>query len=332
MQALELRPLCVLATCLLLVPLARPAHAGQLGKIKEKVEESEKEEEKEKEERESRRDRDREAWPHHEAPAHERHRDQDCDDDFDGAVFFLVLQAMSLPFYLPADAVDDDWARTYRFENYPYHRPGRAYARVSRPIPPPEPTPPAEGGDDLAEPPPSRLFDDEVRYQKVKPDISVRPGYTFERDSDDILAHRAELMVRTNGRWNLDFEVTDYAEDVPGGTDHMQMYNWHVTYSFAVSPRVHFAAGAGGRNLRWEDGAGAGGLDLRYEAEFFPRKPFHFQLIAEGGWVDGEGAWELEGRAGVFVYKRLETFVGWRHFEIVDEALNGPVVGLSLWF
>jgi len=155
--------------------------------------------------------------------------------------------------------------------------------------------------------------------------------FSYARHSDGIQGLRGELQLRTASRFNLDLSATDYAEAVGGETDHMGHFKGHLTYSFAVSPRAVFSAGLGARVLSWEGGEGAGGVDFRYEAEFFPVRPLHLQAIAEVGWIRDETAWELEGRVGV-LFRRVEVFVGYRHFHVAGEDLAGPTAGLMIWF
>ncbi len=325
MRALIVRIAPLLGLLLFLLPAALTsggrslAGEGKLEKIKEKVKDRDKDRDKGK----RKKDKDSEGL-----------FDDDDDEDDDAwdlevlvDVLDFTLHVLALPFTLPAEAVNDDGDRLFRFEKYPYRRPGRAYVRV---IPRKEKVkgPPAAEGVPPGWEGPARK---RARRDEVDPDISFRPTYAFERHSSDLCAHRLEVLLRSNARYNLDLSFTDYAEDVAGGTDHMQHIKAHVTYSFAVSPRVLFAAGIGGRSLVWEDGATASGVDFRYEAEFFPRKPVHLHFITEAGWVEGQGAWEVEGRVGV-AYKRLQLFLGYRHFSVAGEDLAGPTFGLTLWF
>ncbi|MHC4917130.1 MAG: hypothetical protein ACYTGB_16750 [Planctomycetota bacterium] len=349
-ELLSLRLFRVIAACVLLAlsagAIAPPARAGAIDKIKDGIRENkdDKDEKRHKGGKKHKDDKKHRGDKKQKGDRHGLWADDEDDDDWDDeddwgwedVVMIVVIDTVLLPLSFPPAMVGDDWERTYRFENYPYRRRGSGYVRVTEPLTDPD-APPEDVRKGEEVPPRSSIliterFGDRPRYPGVKPDVSIRPTYSFERHSSDLRAHRAELLVRTNMRLNFDFEATDYAEDVPGGTDHMQMYNWHLGYSFAVSPRVHFSAGVGWRHLVFEDGYIAEGPDFRYEAEFFPKKPFHLHFIAEGGRVEESSAWELEARAGIFVYKRFQVFVGYRHFRVAGVDLKGPTAGVSLWF
>ncbi len=338
MKALIIRIACFLGLLLLLLPAALPsggrslAGEGKLQKIKKKVKDRDKGRDKDrgKDRGKGKKKRDKGG---RDKDSKGLFDDEDDDDDDDWDLELLIgaldcaLHVLALPFTVPAEMVNDGGERLFRFENYPYRRPGRAYVRVI-PRKEKEKGPPAEGQPPGWEGPARKR----ARRDEVDLDVSFRPTYSFERHSSGLYGHRAEVLMRSNARYNLDLSFTDYAEDVSGGgSDHMQHIKGHVTYSFAVSPRVLFAAGIGGRALAWEDGTTASGIDFRYEAEFFPRKPLYVHLITEGGWIEREGVWELEARVGV-AYKRLQFFLGYRHFSVAGEDLAGPTFGLTLWF
>jgi hypothetical protein len=314
----------------------RARAGGKIERIRKKVRDSDEDDgtkdrerrdrDKGKEEREQERkglfDAE-EAWKEGEEEDEDRHElgDEACALLLAPAVR-LTLQVLTSPLWAPALLIGDEPGfpgRPYRFASYPYAGGAAGYHLAAE-----QASPRAEA--------PSWPFGPRSQWQAVEGRrYGCRATYTFEVHADDILAHRAELIARTCQRLNLDLSFTDYAEAAGGGTDHMQTYEAHATYSLAVSERTHLAAGVGFRGLSWEGGEGRGGLDFRYEAEFFPVKPLHLHFIAEAGWVGGAGAWELEARAGALC-KRAQFFVGYRHFRIAGEDLAGPVFGLSLWF
>jgi hypothetical protein len=314
-------------------PLAGDAYAGsKLKRIKEKVKSKSKS--KPKKDRDSKKSR---------GLFDEDEEDDDEEGPIDGLVeelaspvFVMAIRAtwwgLSSPFWVPACVVGDEPGRPYRFEKFPYAGESQGYHRIPKLVPGKEEEPgksrsAASEDDELRWP-----FGRPHRWDKVEGrKYSVRALYTLELDSGDVLGHRLELIARTYRRVNIDLSVTDYAEEVEDQTEHLQHYQGHLTYSFAVSERVHFAAGAGFRVLGWEGGGGEGGLDFRYEAELFPVKPLHLHFIAEAGWVGGQGAWELEARIGA-LFRRAQLFVGYRHFRVAGEDLNGPIFGVAFWF
>ncbi len=249
--------------------------------------------------------------------------DVGCDPLGDALVMILAVRAtlwvLAAPFWGPMEFTGDYSARRpFVFGDYPYADGAAGHARpawpANRPAGDPDAGPPAEAWQPM-----------EGRAD------SSSALFSWERHGDGIQGFRGEYQLRTFSRLNLDLSATDYAEEVGGDVEHMGHFKGHVTYSFAVSRHAVFSAGIGARLLSWEDGESAGGWDFRYEAEFFPVRPLHLQAIAEAGWVGDEGAWELEARVGV-LFRRLEAFVGYRHFHVAGQDLAGPTAGLMLWF
>jgi hypothetical protein len=233
----------------------------------------------------------------------------DDDENPLGVAFLFVLAA---PFWLPPAILDDrplPPCKPFRFEEYPYKDGARGFLRMGSP------------GDEsgrAASVPEGNFF-------------SFRTAYTFELNSSDMLANRAELLVRSAARFNLDVSATDYAEDLGGDNEHLQHYQAHLTYTFAASELALFAAGIGVRSLHFEDGYDATGVDFRYEAEFYPARPLSFSFIAEAGQVRESSAWELEARAGWHL-GRFEAFAGYRHFRAAGEDFAGPLLGMAVTF
>lgn len=286
-------------------PAASRAAAAE-GKIERTRQRFEDEEEGKKEERE----RSRPGRPHGEHPTWDE--DDGEDDSFALAFAETFLIVLVAPFWAPPALLDDTplapSLRPYRFEPYPYAEGARGHLRLLEMPPLEEPLPPHEWN------------------------FSLRTLYAYEYVEDDLDGHRFEALARSNARFNADFSITDYVEDLAGDeTDRLWHWKTHLTYSFAVAPEAHFAAGVGARGLDWESGGSEAGLDFRYEAELFPARPVHLWLTAETGWVDDESVWELEARIGVH-YDRFEAFVGYHHLDLAGEDFAGPVAGLAAWF
>lgn len=293
---------------------ARPDSGGKIDSVEKKLKEPEKERPKDRD-----RDRDRDFRRRHRHDEDERGERATLRlNEGEGEILLTVLAA---PFWVPVEILDDQPfppTRPLRFERYPYRSEGGGWLRMGRPERGGA-APPAEGGPRFAEAVPEGDF------------CSFRLNYSFESDSGDLTGHRGELIVRTAARVNLDFSATDYCEKVDGRDEHLQHLQGHLTYTFAASERALFAAGAGVRSLRFEDGCDATGLDFRYEAELFPVKPLHLHFIGEIGNLHGSPASELEARAGA-LWRNLELFAGYRYFRVAGVDFDGPEVGVGIVF
>jgi hypothetical protein len=65
--------------------------------------------------------------------------------------------------------------------------------------------------------------------------------------------------------------------------------------------------------------------------EFFARQPVHVFGSLEGGTLGSAGVYRLRGGAG-WHWSRGELFGGYDYFYIGGVRLQGPFVGVRLWF
>lgn len=104
----------------------------------------------------------------------------------------------------------------------------------------------------------------------------------------------------------------------------------NLTFRFAQNEWVQMHTGVGVRLLTDRSDTRAG-VNFLYGMDVFPTKPLVFSSLVEGGTLDS--AWVLHGRGTVGVlYRRYEWFGGYDFLRIGSVNLQGPVVGLRLWF
>ncbi|MCG8419654.1 MAG: hypothetical protein MJE77_17110 [Proteobacteria bacterium] len=291
---------CTLAVVVVLAPLVGPAWAG--GSSRGKIQETR--DRLDSNNSESSRDSDHDSSDDY--SGHDHHHGG-ADDDDDNSLIGRVLLS---PFWLPAAWLEDHPNRAFHHRSYPY-----------------------EAGPGLHVVAPSQLGNGSNSGSTASGiDALFRFQASYERHDDHFDGRRLRCNVRTNLRVNLDGSLTRYDEALSGGRiDHLWHYKTLLTYSIAVSPRVHFSSGLGLRGVRFGDGEHFLGGVFRYSAEFFPRRPLHFWLTGEIG--DGEGGAAFEGEVGLGVLvNRFEAFVGYRHFRIVGVDFAGPEVGVIAWF
>ena len=122
-----------------------------------------------------------------------------------------------------------------------------------------------------------------------------------------------------------------FAENLPnGGTDEAIMSDYNLTYRFAQSPWMQLHVGLGARYWR-AHGDTTAGINALYRADAFPFRPVHLASILEIGNLGD--ALVLHGRFEMGAsFRHGELFLGYDFLRISRTNLQGPMVGLRLWF
>jgi hypothetical protein len=73
------------------------------------------------------------------------------------------------------------------------------------------------------------------------------------------------------------------------------------------------------------------GINFLYGLDFFPRKPFICSALFDAGNIGSAGV--VHGRTTIGVNREhLELFGGYDFMRIGSVNIQGPVIGLRLWF
>jgi hypothetical protein len=133
------------------------------------------------------------------------------------------------------------------------------------------------------------------------------------------------MRIGVQTSWNYFRERLD-----GGGSDESVQGVANLTFRFAQCEWVQMHTGVGVRLLTDRTDTRAG-FNFLYGMDLFPTKPLVLSSLFEGGTLDS--AWVLHGR-GTFgvLYRRYEFFGGYDFLRIGSVNLQGPVVGLRLWF
>lgn len=155
----------------------------------------------------------------------------------------------------------------------------------------------------------------------------------FELGSDFDGLSRQGLSAQVEGSmgWCLDFHWDAYRESLPeGGYDELHIGDLNAMYRVVETDHSLIRVGLG---VNWLGDAVEtnAGVNFTVKADFAPCRPFVFSTELDMGRV-GE-AEMLHGAATLGVTTdRLELFGGYDYRRIGEAELQGPMVGLRLWF
>ena len=255
-------------------------------------------------------------------------RDKDCDDSssssssdpspsiWDGpgggagsGPEVLFLYALAAPWMLPHAALDPGIDVDSRFTPYPYAddrfryiaQPGRADNGA-----------PTHGIDGL-------------------PWWSVRASAEVGSDFSGLDRVGLRLFLDTDTRFGLKTDWDWYSEKLPCGCrDELWLGDLTATFRFVQNEWLVMHTGVGARFLV-DSGRDRAGVNFLYGFDAFPIKPVHLFGSAEAGTLRHAEVYRLRGGVGVN-WSHGELFAGYDFVRIGGVNLQGPMIGLRLWF
>lgn len=227
--------------------------------------------------------------------------------DLFGEVFGpFILFGLTGPFTLPHAILGDDFDFVGSFARHPYAGGYPGYMAIDR-------TGTGEG-----------------------PPAGFRPwsGRVFVEESNDfdgLNRVNAQLLLETDSRFGFQGGWSYLSERLWCGCyDDAFLGDANVVFRFAQSECAQFRAGLGVRVLsdRYDTDVG---FNFTYGADFYPGKPFIVSGQLDAGTLGSAGVVRVRGTAGV-IRSKFEVFVGYDYLRIGSVDLQGPVIGLRLWF
>jgi hypothetical protein len=231
-------------------------------------------------------------------------RDDDDEEDLLAEILAPVVGAALLsPFWAPHLLCQDDFEYTSSFAHYPYAKEHPGYLWV-------------EQGDDM--PKHRRLFGGR---------LTLEDGNDF----DGLNRLRGSLFIDSVFRVGLQTNWDYFHERLSCGcTDDAVVSDTNLTFRFAQAERVQMYAGVGLRT--WSDRADTRvGWNLLYGGDFFPAKPLILSGVLDVGQLGEATVFRARGTVGV-IYHGWELFTGYDFLRIGTANLQGPMIGLRLWF
>jgi hypothetical protein len=229
------------------------------------------------------------------------------EDDDDGTLLLLagiaVITVASSPIWAPMSMTADDNSDDGYFARYPYRhgQPGHM------------------------------MFDDEDGFPTSPRDWSSRVSLEYGTDFDDISRTGGRFLLSTVSRFDMDVEWNAYREDlVGGGVDEVFTGDANLVFRFAQNKYMQWRTGLG---IAWfDDGAGTDtGFNFTYGADFFPCRPLVVSGAIDWGTLGEEERFHGRITAGVLL-ERVEFFVGYDFLKVGSTEIEGPTIGMQVWF
>lgn len=144
--------------------------------------------------------------------------------------------------------------------------------------------------------------------------------------------NRASGSILLDGvdRWGLQTSWTALTEQRPDRVDTLTLGNANVTYRFLQSRRAVVRAGLGA-NAMIDGGQTDWGINAHLDSDWFFKRPFIASAVFDIGTLGSSTLTHLRGTIGV-TYRGWEAFGGYDWLRIVSTDINGPLVGVRLWF
>jgi hypothetical protein len=229
-----------------------------------------------------------------------------------GGLILLTAAAATAPIWLPNLCFDEGAPGI--FTSYPYAKQEARYALVGR------------------------TYDERRREQQApygSPDYlktwSLRVAVEDGNDFAGLNRLGGHLFLDGPERFGFLSNINYFWEGLAGGRhDSTVLADYNLTFRFVQSGWLLMHAGVGVRHQidRFDDQAG---FNFVYRADVFPCRPLHVETTFAVGNLNH--ALVLEGRVGVGAnWRQFQGFAGYNVLSIGGVTLQGPYLGLRVWF
>ncbi len=178
---------------------------------------------------------------------------------------------------------------------------------------------------------------EESEQPAAEPDLrhirgwSGRVAAEESNDFDGINRASLRLLLETGSGWGIQTNWTHVHEALGCGcTDDAALGDVNVTYLFLRDPSFQIRAGVGMRLLADRSTTDLG-VNFLIGADLYPCKPIVLSAVMDAGTLGKAGVFHTQGSLG-FLYKRWELYTGYDYLRIGSTSLQGPILGLRLWF
>ncbi|MEZ6057665.1 MAG: hypothetical protein R3C01_13270 [Planctomycetaceae bacterium] len=240
---------------------------------------------------------------HHKKHRRSSYSHHDCDDDDDGDGFFgtMFLGVVTSPWTLPNAVIEDDNDPPIDFAAFPYAEGHDGYLFVTSPHP-------------------DNVYGFGTRYsQEVGSNL------------DGLTRVGGQLLFESDTRLGLDTQWNRFTEERPGG-GHDELWTGDVNaiIRFAQGEKVQFQTGLGFNYLADSIGSDFG-INFTYGADFFPVHPWVISAHTDLGTLGNTSRVHLRTTVGIMM-NRFELFTGYDFERFGQTNLQGPLLGLRLWW
>lgn len=154
-----------------------------------------------------------------------------------------------------------------------------------------------------------------------------------ERGSDfaDLDRTGFSFLLEGDGGLGIDFDWDSYAEDLAGGGhDELHIGEVDLLYRFVENEQLLFRAGLG---VAWLGDAydTNAGINVTLKADYAPCDPFILSGELDLGTLGDAEHLHAAGTVGMMIH-RCEFYGGYDYRRIGDVEIQGPMLGLRVWF
>jgi hypothetical protein len=158
-----------------------------------------------------------------------------------------------------------------------------------------------------------------------------RVQFELGSDFDGLNRNAAGFLLEGGGGFGFDFHWDSLAEDLPGsGHDELHLGELDVLYRFAESDQSLMRVGLGTVWLgdRYDTDFG---VNFTLKADFAPADPIVLSGELDLGTLGDAQHLHAAGTVGVML-NRCEVYGGYDYRRIGDVEIEGPMVGMRIWF
>ena len=178
---------------------------------------------------------------------------------------------------------------------------------------------------------------DEGEEPPPQPDFTHARGWSgrvaIEESNDFDRINRASLrlLLETGSGLGLQTNWSYIYERLGCGcSDQSALGDLNLTYLFIQDEYVQMRLGLGARMISDRHVTDVG-FNSTIGADMYPCKPLVLSTTFDGGTLGKAGVFRAQGSVG-FLFKRWEIYAGYDYLRIGSTALQGPTLGLRLWF
>ena len=141
----------------------------------------------------------------------------------------------------------------------------------------------------------------------------------------------ADLMIENCSGAGFELGWHSYSEDLGAGlTDELHLADINLLYRVARTDHLLIRAGLGVNLLGDAFGSDAG-FNMTAKADVFPAEPWVVSGEFDLGTIGDAEMFHAAGKIGLML-DRVELFGGYDYRDIGGVALQGPMVGIQVWF
>jgi hypothetical protein len=175
---------------------------------------------------------------------------------------------------------------------------------------------------------------DKEEYERLG---AYRRAWSMRMEMDDMNSMSGinrmggRMQMEHASRWGMASSVHWFNERTPAGTrDDVGWTDVTMTYALLQAPAFQFRVGAGW-NMLYDSRRSDHGAHGMAELEILPQKRWILTGLAEGGTIGTANYFHGRTTAG-WCWRGMEWYVGYDYWSIANTPIQGPVVGMRMWF